>query len=72
MEGASVCVSFDYLDNPSSGGPTEVQFWVWSCLDERFSRKLHAAICMKHSDSLIIISIQQTWYIMNKLDCVLV
>ncbi len=53
-ESLSICLSFDYLDNPSSDGlhiwrvycwgPKEVQCQVWSCLEERFSRKLQAVI----------------------------
>ncbi len=54
MEGVSVCLSFDYLNNCSSNrlhtwrvycwGPKEVQCRVWSCLDKQFSRKLQATI----------------------------
>ncbi len=50
----SVCLFFNYLDNLSSDllhtwwvfcwRPKEVQWRVWSCLGERFSRKLQAAI----------------------------
>ncbi len=48
----SVCLSVVYPDNRSPDwlhtrrvycwGPKEEQCWVWSCLDERFLRRLHA------------------------------
>ncbi len=55
IQGISVFLSFDYLDNHSSDrlhtwrvycwGPREVQCQVWSCLDERFSGKREPSPC---------------------------